>query len=68
MKNRNHRITTARIGSGWAAIHLADYEDMGWSADVVDTSIGRYETEAEAIIEAKSWSISDELPYVPRLK
>jgi len=63
-KSRNHRLVVGQLGSGWAAIELADYEDMEWGSDVAQTGIGRYATKEEAIEEAKGWSESDELPLI----
>lgn len=48
--------------SGYFAIHLADYEDMGWYPDVVATGLGRYKTKEEAIVEAREWAEADGLP------
>lgn len=61
-RSRNHRLTVGLLGSGWAAIELADYEDMDWGTDVTRTGIGRYKTREEAIKEAECWSGSDQLP------
>lgn len=61
-RSRNHRISVALLGSGWAALHLADYEDMGWNTDVVQTGLGRYPQRTEAEQEARDWADSEELP------
>jgi hypothetical protein len=61
---RNVRITTALLGSGYAAVKLADYADMDWNTDVVQTGIGRFRTRKEAISEAMSWAREEDLPYV----
>ena len=60
--SRNPRITVQLLGSGYAAVYLADYEDMGWATDVVQTGVGRYRTWKEAEAEARSWSESDGIP------
>ena len=62
-QSRNHRITVKLLGSGWAAIHIADYEDMDWNTDIVQTGMGRYVTREEAEAEAKFWASAEELPY-----
>jgi len=61
---RNYRITVALLGSGYAAIMLADYEDMDWNSDIVQTGIGRYRTRKEAVQEALSWAREEDIPYV----
>jgi hypothetical protein len=63
-KSRNYRITVMLLGSGYAAVMLADYEDMDWNTDVVSTGIGRYRTREEAEQDAKSWAKAVEIPYV----
>lgn len=63
-RSRNHRITVMLLGSGFAAVQLADYEDMGWSPDVVQTGIGRYSTREQAEREARSWAKAEQLPLV----
>ena len=62
-KSRNHRIVVSLIGSGWAALEIADYEDMGWGPDIVQSGIGRYATKAEAIVEAEAWAQAENLPF-----
>jgi len=66
-KLSNHRIEVARLGSGWAAVHTVDVTDeKGTYRDIQQTGIGRYLTEAEAMLEASMWSKSDEIPlYTP---
>lgn len=61
-KSINHRISLAHGMSGWFAVHYADYSDMNWCPDVVQTGIGRYETRQEAIEEAINWSKAENLP------
>ena len=61
---RNFRISTAKGMSGYFAVKLADYEDMDWNTDVVDTGIGRYSTKEEAATEAVLWADDEDLPYV----
>lgn len=61
-KARNFRITVMELGSGWAAVMIADYEDMGWGPDVVQTGFGRYTTRDEAEQEALDWSQMEEVP------
>lgn len=63
-KARNFRITVGLLGSGYAAIMLADYEDMDWNTDVENTGIGRYATKEEAIEEAKHWAEDEGIPLV----
>jgi hypothetical protein len=60
---RNHRIVVSLLGSGFAALMLADYEDMNWNTDVVQTGIGRYKTREEAALEAKSWAEEEDVPF-----
>jgi hypothetical protein len=62
-ESRNHHIIVMRLGSGWAAVHCAEYADMGWGIDFEDTGIGRYATAAQAEVEAKEWAEEFELPY-----
>lgn len=62
-QSRNHRIEVARLGSGWAAIHVADYADMDWNTDIVNSGVGRYATREEAVSEAQDWAEAEELPY-----
>jgi hypothetical protein len=54
------RIVIARLGSGYAALHMRYYDDIE-GYDVCQTGYGRYHTRAEAIKEAKAWSKSDEI-------
>lgn len=63
MSSRNHRIVVSLLGSGYAALHVADYEDMDWGTDIVDTGIGRYKTRKEAEQEAEMWAEAEELRY-----
>lgn len=56
----NSRITVIKLGSGWAAAHVADYEGV---TDVVETGVGRYRTEEEAKDEAMDWAEAEGLPY-----
>ena len=62
-RSRNHRIIVTRLGSGWAACEVAEYEDMDWGTDFEQTGIGRYATEAEAIVAAKEWASDVDLPF-----
>lgn len=55
-KTRNHFITIGLIGSGYAALHIAEYEDMDWMQDIVETGIGRYDNSVDAKIEAMGWA------------
>lgn len=55
-------LCVSLLGSGYAAIHMRWYADMG-GYDVEQTGIGRYQTHAEAVIEARMWSVSDEIEY-----
>jgi len=67
--SRNHRITTQMLGSGMAAVHLADFEDIGWNTDVVQTGLGRYrgkDATQRARNEAKSWAEAEGIPYVEK--
>jgi hypothetical protein len=61
---RNFRIAVTQGVSGYFAVMIADYEDMDWNADVVQTGIGRYKTRDKAEQEAKSWAEEEEIPYV----
>lgn len=60
--SRNHFITVQLLGSGYAAVELAEYEDMEWNLDVVNTGLGRYRTIEQAGREARSWAEAEELP------
>jgi hypothetical protein len=60
---RNFRIRVMLLGSGFSAVMLADYEDMDWNTDIVQTGIGRYKTREMAEIEAKDWARSEQIPY-----
>lgn len=63
----NSRITVSLLGSGYAAIHLVDVTDeYGTYTDVQQTGIGRYKTSKEAIVEARMWSKSDEIPFIDK--
>lgn len=57
-------MVVAKLGSGWAAVMLADYEDMDWGTDVVNTGIGRYATKQEAVEEAKPWAEDEGIPFI----
>ena len=46
---RNFRISVTSGISGYFAVMLADYEDMEWNTDVVNTGIGRYRSRDKAI-------------------
>ena len=61
-KSRNHRIGVIPGGSGFMAVRLADYEDMDWATDIVQTGEGRYLTREQALEEAKEWAEAEELP------
>lgn len=57
---KNYRITVGELGSGWAALLVADVSDeTGTYTDCIDTGISRYATREEAEQEAKSWAMSD---------
>lgn len=60
---KNPFICTMKLGSGWAAVMLAEYADMGGELDVVQTGIGRYATEVEAIKEGKEWAEAEEMEF-----
>ncbi|UPT53361.1 hypothetical protein [Synechococcus phage Ssp-JY38] len=60
----NHRLTVSLLGSGYAAVHLVDVTDeSGTYTDVQQTGIGRYATREEAVVEARMWSKSDDIPF-----
>ena len=63
-RSRNHRISVAELGSGVAAVYLADYEDINWNTDYVQTGIGRFKKEdrKKAEFEALGWAITECLP------
>lgn len=63
--SRNPRIVVMLLGSGYAAVYLADYADMAWATDVWNTGIGRYKTREEAAVEAQEWAEAEGIPYVP---
>ena len=63
-KTRNFRIGVTFGMSGYFAVMYADYEDIDWNADVVQTGFGRYKTRDEAVCEAKSWAEAEDLRYV----
>jgi hypothetical protein len=67
MESRNHRISVMMVGSmgRYAAVHLADYEDMGWHTDILNTGVGRYSDRKSAIIEARDWAEADGIPIDP---
>lgn len=59
---KNEYIGVHLLGSGYAAVHMvlvSDGEGEYW--DYQQTGIGRYKTRDEAEIEARNWSISDEI-------
>ncbi len=60
----NHRLTVSLLGSGYAAVHLVDVTDEhGTYTDVQQTGIGRYVSREEAVVEARMWSKSDDIPF-----
>jgi hypothetical protein len=63
---RNYRISTTHGMSGYFAVMLADYEDMGWNTDVVNTGVGGYSCHEDAIREAISWAEEEDIPYVAK--
>ncbi len=65
-KSRNHRIAVCVLGSRLAAIHLADFEDMDWNTDVVQTGVGRYSAKERelAVEEAQQWAKAEGITYV----
>lgn len=71
------QIEVSLLGSGWAAIHTVtvyvhdDGPDSGVAysyPDIQQTGIDRYRTRAEAVIEARQWSESDEIPLAKGLE
>lgn len=64
-KTSNFRLDVSLLGSGYAAVLYVDVtDDHGTYTDVQQTGIGRYKTRKEAVIEARMWSESDEIPLV----
>ena len=61
---RNFRISVTHGMSGYFAVMLADYEDMEWNTDVVNTGVGRYRTRDQALTEAQSWAKDEGIPCV----
>lgn len=61
--SRNHRISVTQGMSGFFAVMVADYEDMNWCTDVVQTGFGRYKLQADAIKEAKRWAEDEGVPF-----
>lgn len=61
-------ITTTRGMSGWFAVHIwwnnTGENDLPGFWEPYQTGIGRYETEAEAIKEAKEWAELDGIAYL----
>lgn len=64
---RNYRICVTHGLSGYFAAMIADYEDINWNMDVVNTGIGRYKTRKEAEREGKSWAEEEGIPFVDRV-
>lgn len=62
--SRNFRISVTKGMRGFYAVMLADYEDIGWSTDVVLTGIGSYRTSEAAEEEAKQWAACEGLQFV----
>lgn len=68
--DRTPFITTYKSMGGWKAVHIwwnSEYLPEGqgfW--EPMQTGVGAYATEAEAIEEAKAWSKSAEIRYVAR--
>lgn len=60
-------VTTSRLGSGYAALHMVEVQPLGAKSyvDVQSTGFGRYATAAEAWDEAVDWSVAEDLPLVP---
>lgn len=63
VKSRNHKITIGYGMSGYFAVHVAEYEDIGWNIDNVQTGVGRYRNREEAIKEGKDWAKAESLPF-----
>lgn len=59
---RNKRISISKGMSGFYAVLIADFEDMGWETDIIESGIGRYADEEGAISEAKEWSMETKIP------
>src|SRR5690606_2284746 len=64
LKARNFRVEVALLGSGWAAVMTAEYADMNWNRDVVQTGVGRYATQDGAIAEAKTWAQEEKVEFL----
>jgi hypothetical protein len=59
----NFRLNVTSGMSGWFAVLLVDVTDeRGTYTDIQQTGVGRYRTRQEAVKEATSWSLSDEIP------
>lgn len=60
---RQH-IEVALLGCGWGAVHAVEVlpPDRPPYWDVQSTSVGRYKTREEAMIEARIWSEADGIP------
>lgn len=63
-KSRNHRMIVMALGSGWAAVEIADYEDMSWGPDITQIGTDRYATAEEAKVEAKEIAATQGIPFV----
>lgn len=59
-------ITTYLPIAGWKAIHYWWNPDMGGFWEPWSTGDFAYDTEAEAIEDAKLWAECDDIPYLPR--
>lgn len=59
-QSRNWGVSVSLLGSGYAAIQTAEFNDdgtpEGWYYDVWQTGIGRYATYLEALVEAEFWA------------
>jgi hypothetical protein len=63
------KIEVALLGSGWAALMLVFVRDAsGKYWDVERTGVGRYATRDEAVFEAKSWALSEDIDYIDTSK
>lgn len=65
-----HWLTVQLLGSGYAAVEMwmnGEEPDLGPFPEPWNTGFGRYRTKAEAVVEAKQWSESDEIPIWPPL-
>ena len=64
---RNRRLMVSEWVPGcWIVLVLADSADRDWHTDVIETGLGRYRTEGEAVMAALEIAERLGIPGPPR--